>query len=63
MLKFNRPVALLLSAAAVLPLVGCAHGKGRSDTAYVARDVSSLYTAAKKSMSSRCGGPLWYRAA
>jgi outer membrane protein assembly factor BamD len=52
MLKFNRPAALLLSAAAVLPLVGCAHGKGRSDTAYVARDVSSLYTAAKKSMDS-----------
>src|SRR5206468_7072775 len=50
MLKFNRPVALLLTAAAVLPLVGCAHGKGRSDTAYVARDVSSLYTAAKRSM-------------
>src|SRR5438067_11282736 len=50
MLKLSRPIALLLAAAAVLPLVGCAHGKGRSDTAYVARDVSSLYTAAKKAM-------------
>ena len=51
MLKLNRPVALLLSAAAVIPLAGCAHGnKNKLDTAYVARDVSSLYTAAKKSM-------------
>jgi outer membrane protein assembly factor BamD len=50
MLKLSRPAALLLAAAATLPLVGCAHGKNRRDTAYVARDVSSLYTAAKKSM-------------
>jgi len=50
MLKLSRPTALLLTAVAVLPLVGCAHGKGKSDTAYVARDVSSLYTAAKRSM-------------
>jgi outer membrane protein assembly factor BamD len=50
MLKLNRPIALLLTAVAVLPLVGCAHGKGKGDTAYVARDVSSLYTAAKRSM-------------
>src|SRR3954454_3940135 len=52
MLKLSRPIALLLTAAAVLPLVGCAHGKNKSDTAYVARDVSSLYTAAKRSMDS-----------
>ena len=50
MLKLSRPIALLLTAAAALPLVGCAHGKGAKDTAYVARDVSSLYTAAKRSM-------------
>src|SRR3954454_14638531 len=50
MLKLSRPIALLLTAAAVLPLGGCAHGKGAKDTAYVARDVSSLYTAAKRSM-------------
>jgi outer membrane protein assembly factor BamD len=50
MLKLNRPAVLLLAAAAVLPLVGCAHGKAKTDTAYVARDVSSLYTAAKRSM-------------
>jgi len=52
MLKLNRPVALLLSAAAVLPLAGCAHGGKKADTAYVARDVSSLYTAAKRTMDN-----------
>src|SRR5437763_9211302 len=50
MLKLSCRIALLRTAAAVLPLVGCAHGKGKNDTAYVARDVSSLYTAAKRSM-------------
>ena len=52
MLKLSRHAALLLAAAATLPLVGCAHGKNKSDTAYVARDVSSLCTAAKRSMDS-----------
>ena len=50
MLKSSRPIVLLFAAAAVLPLVGCAHGKNKKDTAYVARDVSSLYTAAKRTM-------------
>jgi outer membrane protein assembly factor BamD len=50
MLKFSRSIALLLTAAAALPLVGCAHGKGGRDSAYVARDVSTLYTAAKREM-------------
>jgi outer membrane protein assembly factor BamD len=53
MLKLSRPVTLLVAAAAVLPLTACAHGgKKGADTAYVARDVSSLYTAAKKSMDN-----------
>ena len=53
MLKLFRPVTLLVAAAAVLPLTACAHGgKKGADTAYVARDVSSLYTAAKKSMDN-----------
>lgn len=52
MLKFSGPAKILFAAAAVLPLVACAHGnKNRLDTAYVARDVSSLYTAAQKSMN------------
>src|SRR6476619_6761503 len=50
MLKLNRSAFLMFAAVAVLPLGACAHGKGKTDTAYVARDVSSLYTAAKRSM-------------
>jgi len=51
MLKSFRPALLVFSAVAVLPLAACAHGgKNKTDTAYVARDVSSLYTAAKRSM-------------
>jgi len=52
MLKSNRPLILFFAAAAVLPLAGCAHGnKNKLDTAYVARDVSSLYIAANKTMN------------
>ncbi|MFL6753911.1 MAG: outer membrane protein assembly factor BamD [Sphingomicrobium sp.] len=50
MLKLTRPVSLLFAAAAVIPLAACAHGGKKADTAYVARDVSSLYTAAKRTM-------------
>ena len=51
MLKSSRSTVLLLATAMVLPLAACAHGgKAKSDTNYVARDVSSLYTAAKSSM-------------
>src|SRR5690349_184298 len=51
MLKLNRSVALLVACAAVVPLTGCAHGRGaKGDTSYVARDVSSLYSAAKRTM-------------
>ncbi len=53
MLKLSRPAKLLFAAAVVLPLVGCAHGnKNKLDTAYVARDVSSLYTAAQRAMNA-----------
>jgi outer membrane protein assembly factor BamD len=53
MLKINGSVLTLLACAAAVPLAGCAHGRGaKSDTAYVARDVSSLYTAAKHSMDT-----------
>jgi len=52
MLKISRSALLLLACAAVVPLAGCAHGgsNGKGDTAYVARDVSTLYTAAKTTM-------------
>ena len=50
MLKLSRSLILLVAAAAVVPLAGCATRGKKSDTAYVARDVSSLYTAAKRTM-------------
>ena len=44
-----RPIALVLLLAAVAPLAGCAgnSNRTRADTAYVARDVNTLYNAAK----------------
>lgn len=54
MLKLSRPLTLLLASALILPLAACAHGgKNKTDTAYVARDVSSLYTAATKAMNQQ----------
>ena len=50
MLKPTRTIVLLLACAAILPAVGCARNKAKGDTAYVARDVNSLYSAAKRSM-------------
>lgn len=51
MLKVSPVRALLLACVGALPLAGCAHGGGsKPDTAYVARDVSSLYTAAQTTM-------------
>lgn len=45
-----RPLTALLIATAIVPLAACA-GRGggtKTDTSYVARDVSTLYTAAKE---------------
>ncbi len=51
MLKFNRSALILLACAAAVPLAGCAHGRGnKGDTNYIARDVNTLYAAAKKTM-------------
>jgi outer membrane protein assembly factor BamD len=50
MLKLNRAAIVLIACAAAIPLTGCAHGKGAKDTSYVARDVASLYGAAKRTM-------------
>jgi outer membrane protein assembly factor BamD len=54
MLKISRNALLLLACAATVPLAGCAHGRGssKSDTQYVARDVSTLYSTAKRTMDS-----------
>jgi outer membrane protein assembly factor BamD len=43
-----RPIAFLIAAALIAPLAGCASsGKKKIDTKYVARDVDTLYNAAK----------------
>ena len=50
MRQFTKAAALLLGAALLAPLAGCATPGGRTnaaDTSYVARDVNTLYTAAK----------------
>jgi outer membrane protein assembly factor BamD len=52
MLRISRASALLLACAAALPLAGCAHGGSKTDTAYVALDVSSLYGAAQRTMNA-----------
>jgi outer membrane protein assembly factor BamD len=46
----KRPVAAALVLALILPLGACASGgkKTRADTQYVARDVNTLYSLAKK---------------
>ncbi|MDF7773709.1 outer membrane protein assembly factor BamD [Sphingomonas sp. AOB5] len=47
--SMTRALALTALAAIALPLAGCARGGGaRADTPYVARDVGTLYSAAKK---------------
>jgi outer membrane protein assembly factor BamD len=52
MSKITRSAAALIACALVLPAVGCAGKKGAGDTAYVARDVNTLYALAKKRMDS-----------
>jgi outer membrane protein assembly factor BamD len=52
MLKLSRSAVLILACAAVLPLAGCATGKGKGDTAYVAHDVNTLYSAAKRRLDT-----------
>ena len=42
-----RPLILMMAAALVAPLAGCATGKNKADTKYVARDVNVLYAAAR----------------
>ena len=54
MLKLSRSVVLLLSCAVAVPLAGCATGKNtKADTAYVARDVNSLYSSGKRALDQR----------
>ncbi len=43
----SRALSLALIAAMALPIAGCARNRTRTDLPYVARDVGTLYTAAK----------------
>jgi len=43
-----RSIALMIAAALVVPLAGCATSKNKGDNKYVARDVDTLYNAAKE---------------
>lgn len=51
--RFVRSALLLAGCSAALALGGCAHGNKSPDTAYVARDVNTLYAAARKRMDAR----------
>ncbi|MEO7563802.1 MAG: outer membrane protein assembly factor BamD [Sphingomicrobium sp.] len=54
MLKLSRSIVLLAAGAVlVLPLSACSTFKKKGETAYVARDVNSLYAAAKRLMDQR----------
>ena len=48
MVNKTRIAALLLLPVIILPAAGCARNKAKGDTAYVARDVNTLYSQAKQ---------------
>jgi outer membrane protein assembly factor BamD len=49
LLKISRPIAAILVLAMAIPLASCAgRNKTKADTQYVARDVNTLYSLAKK---------------
>jgi outer membrane protein assembly factor BamD len=51
----TRPIAAAIALAMVLPLAACASGgkTTRADTQYVARDVNTLYSLAKRRLDNR----------
>ncbi|WP_106638849.1 outer membrane protein assembly factor BamD [Allosphingosinicella vermicomposti] len=54
--NFNRPITVLLLTAALVPLAGCATNRdtrAARDAQYVARDVNTLYNAAKDRLDKR----------
>ena len=53
MSTLTRIAAPLVAAALILPVAGCAKNKMKSDTAYVARDVNTLYSLAKKRLDQK----------
>ena len=53
MSNLTRFAAPLVLAALVLPIAGCAKNKMKDDTAYVARDVNTLYSFAKSRLDRK----------
>jgi outer membrane protein assembly factor BamD len=51
--KLTRSAILLLACAAIVPAAGCARNKAKTDTAYIARDVNTLYALAKKTLDQQ----------
>jgi outer membrane protein assembly factor BamD len=51
--NFSRPIRLAIAVALIAPLAGCATTKNKADTRYVARDVDTLYNAAKDRLDQR----------
>ena len=49
----SRPLVALLLAALALPVAGCATNKAKGDLPYVARDVGTLYSAAREKLDQR----------
>ena len=53
MSTLTRFAAPLVAAALILPAAGCASNKLKDDTSYVARDVNTLYSLAKRSLDQK----------
>ena len=51
--KLIRSAVLVLACAAIVPVAGCARNKAKSDTAYIARDVNTLYALAKETLDKQ----------
>ncbi|MFL6747536.1 MAG: outer membrane protein assembly factor BamD, partial [Sphingomicrobium sp.] len=53
MSTLSRFAVPLVAAALILPVAGCAKNKLKDDTAYVARDVNTLYSLAKRKLDQK----------
>ena len=53
MSTLSRFAAPLIVAALILPAAGCSRNKMKDDTSYVARDVNTLYSLAKRKLDQR----------
>ncbi len=50
--KLTRSALLLLACVSIIPAAGCARNRAGTDTAYIARDVNTLYALAKQRMDN-----------